>query len=84
LTAAVGAAPTHDGEVVGARAGIGYRGFKVTGFGQDRREGPDELAGGVLATGPIARARERWRDSSSRFRVTPARIPAAGRGNRVR
>jgi hypothetical protein len=36
LTVVGGAPPAHDGEVVGARTGAGYRGFEVTRVGQDR------------------------------------------------
>jgi hypothetical protein len=35
LTVAGGTAPAHGGEVARARAGAGYRGFEVTGVGQD-------------------------------------------------
>jgi hypothetical protein len=50
LTAAGGVAHVHGGEVARARVGAGYMGYEVTGVGQDRREGPGELAGGVPAT----------------------------------
>jgi hypothetical protein len=80
LTAAGSAAPAHGGEVTGARAGAGYRGSEVIGVGQDWREGPDELAGGVPATRLRPGARERWRESSGRIRVTPARNSDHGEG----
>jgi hypothetical protein len=80
LTAAGGAAPAHGGEVAGAGAGAGYRGSEVTGVGQDRREGPRELAGGVPATRPRPKAGERQRESSGRVGITPARNPSRGEG----
>jgi hypothetical protein len=80
LTATSGAAPVHGGEVAGAGASASYRGSEVTGVGQDRREGPDELAGGVLATRPRPGARERQRESSARVGVTTARNPGNEEG----
>jgi hypothetical protein len=80
LTAAGGTAPAHSGEFTGARAGAGYRGSEATGVGQDRREGPDKLGGGVPATRPRPGARERQRESSRRIRVTPVRNPNHGEG----
>jgi hypothetical protein len=44
-----GAAPAHGGRVAGDEAGAGSRGFEVTGVGQDRRGGPDDLTGGTPA-----------------------------------
>jgi hypothetical protein len=64
LTAVGGAAPAHGDEVTGAGAGAGYRGSEVTRVGQDRREGPNELAGGFPATRLRPGAREWWRESS--------------------
>jgi hypothetical protein len=66
LTAAGGVAHVHGGEVARARVGAGYMGYEVTGVGQDRREGPDELAGGVLATRSRPGAIERQRENSGR------------------
>jgi hypothetical protein len=74
------ATPAHSGEVAEAGAGASYRGSEVTGVGQDRRERPDELTGGVLATRPRLGVRERWRESSRRVMVTPARNPSRGGG----
>jgi hypothetical protein len=67
-------------EVAGARAGVGYRGSEVTGVGQDRREGPDKLTGGIPATRPGPETRERWRESSGWVEVTPASNPDRGEG----
>jgi hypothetical protein len=80
LTVVGGAPPAHDGEVVGARTGAGYRGFEVTRVGQDRWEGSGELTGGVSATRPRLGARERWGESSGRVMVTPARNPGHREG----
>jgi hypothetical protein len=68
------------GEVAGARAGVGYTGFEVTGVGQDRREGPGELTGVIPATRQGPETRERRRESFERVEVTPARN--LGRGER--
>jgi hypothetical protein len=56
-TGAGGAAPDRVDEVARAQESAGSRGFKVTGVGQDRREGPDELTGGTPAArmGPETR-----------------------------
>jgi hypothetical protein len=80
LTAAGGAAPAHGGVVTRAGAGAGYRGPEVTGVGQDLREGPDELVGGVPATRPRPGARERRRESFERVGITLARNPSHGEG----
>jgi hypothetical protein len=45
-----GVAPIQGSEVAEAGAGAGYKGSEVTRVGQDRREGPSELAGGVPTT----------------------------------
>jgi hypothetical protein len=52
------------GEVAGAGVGVSYRGSEVTEVGQDRREEPDELTSGVLATRPRPEMGERRRESS--------------------
>jgi hypothetical protein len=80
LTAAGSATPTHGGEVARAGAGVGYRGSEVTGVGQDRREGPDKLTGGVPAMRPRPGARERRRESFRRIGVTPVRNPIRWEG----
>jgi hypothetical protein len=49
------------GEVTGAMAGVGYRGSKVTGVGQNRREEPGEHTGGIPATRPGPEMGERYR-----------------------
>jgi hypothetical protein len=50
------------------------------GVGQDRREEPGEVTGGVPATRPGPEMGERWRRSSGRVRVTPARNAGHGEG----
>jgi hypothetical protein len=80
LTVAGSATPTHGGEVARAGAGVGYRGSEVTGVGQDRREGPDKLTGGVPAMRPRPGARERRRESFRRIGVTPVRNPIRWEG----
>jgi hypothetical protein len=75
-----GAAPAHSGLVAGVGAGADSRGFKVTGVGQDRREGPGELAGGALATRPRPETREQRRESSRRVGMIPTRNPDRGEG----
>jgi hypothetical protein len=72
LTVVGAAAPAHGGEVIGAGAGAGYRGSKVTGAGQDR-QGPSELTGGVPDTRPRLGARERRRESFGRVEITSTR-----------
>jgi hypothetical protein len=56
-------------------AGAGYRGSEVSRVGQDRREGPGELTGGVSNTRPRPRVRERRRESSGQIGGNPARNP---------
>jgi hypothetical protein len=58
------------GEVAGAGAGVSYMGSEVTEVGQDRREEPDELTGGVSAMRPGPKVEERRRGELQ-----------AGRGN---
>jgi hypothetical protein len=59
---------------------VGYRGSKVTGVGQDRREEPGELTGGVPATRPGPEMGERRRGTSGWVEVTPARNPGREEG----
>jgi hypothetical protein len=49
------------GDVTGARAGVGYRGYEVAGVGQDRRGEPGEHTSGLLATRPGLEMGERRR-----------------------
>jgi hypothetical protein len=60
--------------------GVGYRGFEVTGVRYDRREGLDELTGGIPATRLESETREQRRGSSWQVGVTPARNPERGEG----
>jgi hypothetical protein len=75
-----GAAPAHGGDVSGVGAGACSRGYEVTGVSQDRREGPDKLIGGTLATRPGPETRERQRECSGQVGLIPARNPGHGVG----
>jgi hypothetical protein len=79
-TALGGATPIRCGEVTGDGVGAGSKGFEVTGVGQDRRGGPDELTSGAPAVRIGLGTRERQRVRSVRIGITPVSNPGHEEG----